>query len=79
MQDVYISGSDSLALDYYVLKGNELQAQNHFEQVKPMLSVYEELFGPYPFWNDGYALVETSYLGMEHKGAIAYGNQFKKG
>ena len=79
LQDLYISGSDSLALDYYVLKGNELQAQNHFEQVKPMLSVYEELFGPYPFWNDGYALVETSYLGMEHQGAIAYGNQFKKG
>ena len=79
LQDEYISGLDTLALDYYVLKGNELKAQNHFEQVKPMLSVYEELFGPYPFWNDGYALVETSYLGMEHQGAIAYGNKFKNG
>ncbi|MEM6379786.1 MAG: M1 family aminopeptidase, partial [Bacteroidota bacterium] len=41
--------------------------------------VFEKYFGPYPFWNDGYALVETPYLGMEHQGAIAYGNQFKKG
>ena len=37
-----------------------------------MLAVYELLFGPYPFWDDGYALVETPYLGMEHQSAIAY-------
>ena len=79
LQDVYISDSDTLALDYYVLKGNEEKAEKQFEQVKPMLAIYEKLFGPYPFWNDGYALVETSYLGMEHQSAIAYGNKYKPG
>ena len=40
--------------------------------MKPMLECYEKFFGPYPFWEDGYALSETPYLGMEHQSAIAY-------
>jgi len=44
-----------------------------------MLACYEKFFGKYPFWDDGYALVETPYLGMEHQGAIAYGNQYMSG
>ena len=48
-------------------------------QVRPMMEVYEKYLGPYPFWNDGYALVETPYLGMEHQGAIAYGNKYLNG
>ena len=79
LEDVYISNSETLALDYYVLKGNEKKAIKQFAQVKPMLAVYEDLFGLYPFWNDGYALVETPYLGMEHQSAIAYGNKYKSG
>ncbi|PDH46925.1 MAG: aminopeptidase, partial [Bacteroidetes bacterium MED-G21] len=79
LKDEYVSNLDTLSLDYYVLKGNEKIAQKQFEQVKPMLAVYEVLFGPYPFWDDGYALVETSYLGMEHQSAIAYGNKFMPG
>ena len=79
LQDVYVSNADSLALDYYILKGNEEKARKQFEQVKPMLAIYEDLFGPYPFWEDGYALVETPYLGMEHQSAIAYGNQYLPG
>jgi len=79
LEDAYISNSDTLALDYYVLKGNEEKAIKQFGQVKPMLAVYEELFGAYPFWNDGYALVESPYLGMEHQSAIAYGNKYKPG
>ena len=79
LHDVYIINSDTLSLDYYVLKGNEEIAEQQFKQVKPMLGIYEELFGAYPFWNDGYALVETSYLGMEHQSAIAYGNKYKPG
>ena len=79
LEDVYISNSETLALDYYVLKGNEEKAIKQFAQVKPMLAVYEDLFGLYPFWNDGYALVETPYLGMEHQSAIAYGNKYKPG
>jgi aminopeptidase N len=79
--DEYIAqDGQKLALDYYVLPENLEKAKKHFEQeVKKMLACYEKLFGKYPFWNDGYALVETPYLGMEHQGAIAYGNQYQMG
>ncbi|MDB3926902.1 M1 family metallopeptidase [Flavobacteriales bacterium] len=77
--DKYISDKDTLDLDYYVLSYNEEKAKKHFEQVKPMLNCFEKYFGPYPFDKDGYALVETPYLGMEHQSAIAYGNQYKQG
>ena len=77
--DNYISFMDTLRLDYYVLNGNIEKAKAHFEQVKPMMKCFENYFGVYPFWNDGYALVETSYLGMEHQSAIAYGNDYLPG
>ena len=78
--DTYIAGDgDSLALDYYVLPDNLKKAKKQFKQVKPMLTCYEKYFGKYPFWNDGYALVETPYLGMEHQSCIAYGNNYKRG
>ena len=77
--DVYVSGQDTLDLDYYVLRYNEEKAREQFKEVKPMLECYEKFFGPYPFWEDGYALVETPYLGMEHQSAIAYGNDYLPG
>lgn len=70
------SNKDTLELDYYILDYNKQKAWNHFKQVQPMLQCYEYYFGPYPFLKDGYALVETPYWGMEHQGAIAYGNDY---
>ena len=83
--DYYLSKSDvfdsfdTLNLDYYVLSYNENKAKQHFQQVKPMLECFESFFGQYPFINDGFSLVETPYLGMEHQSAIAYGNNFLPG
>jgi aminopeptidase N len=77
--DVYVSGKDTLALDYYVKPYNLEKAKKQFEQVKPMLHCFENFFGRYPFWRDGYKLVETPYLGMEHQSCIAYGNKYKNG
>ncbi|MCF8257494.1 MAG: M1 family metallopeptidase [Flavobacteriales bacterium] len=77
--DWHVAGTDSLRLNYYVLRDNEQKAREHFKQVGPMLKIYEEAFGPYPFYADGYALIETSYAGMEHQSAIAYGNRYMKG
>lgn len=68
-----------LDLDYYVLKANEAKARKHFEEVKPMMDCFQEKFGKYPFSDDGYKLVETPYLGMEHQSAVAYGNHYMKG
>jgi aminopeptidase N len=77
--EVYVSGNDTLKMDYYVLHDNLEKAKSHFQQVKPMMECFENYFGKYPFWKDGYALVETPYLGMEHQSAIAYGNDFLPG
>jgi aminopeptidase N len=68
-----------LNLDYFVLRENEAKARVHFEEVKPMMDCFQSKFGPYPFANDGYKLVETPYLGMEHQSAVAYGNKYLKG
>lgn len=68
-----------LDLDYYVLRENEAKARVHFEEVKPMMDCFQSKFGTYPFANDGYKLVETPYLGMEHQSAVAYGNKYLKG
>ncbi|TXF89686.1 M1 family metallopeptidase [Neolewinella aurantiaca] len=70
---------EELALDYYVLDYNKDKARKQFQQVNQMLAAYEHYFGKYPFWDDGYALIETPYLGMEHQSGIAYGNKFMRG
>ena len=77
--DIHVSGKDTLALNYYVLPYNLEKAKKQFEQVKPMMKCYEEFLGRFPFWEDGFALVETPYLGMEHQSGIAYGNKYKTG
>ena len=68
-----------LKLNYDVLSYNLTKAQEQFKEVKPMLHCYEQYLGKYPFWRDGYRLVETPYLGMEHQSAIAYGNHYRTG
>jgi aminopeptidase N len=77
MNDHYIGMGGKLNLDYYVLDYNLDIARQQFKQVQPMLKCYEHYFGAYPFYNDGYKLVETPYYGMEHQSCIAYGNDFQ--
>lgn len=78
-KDVYKSKNGQLDLDYWVLRNNLGKAKKQFEQVKPMLSAMEHWFGPYPFYQDSYKLVETPYLGMEHQSNVAYGNGYQNG
>jgi aminopeptidase N len=71
---------NGLDLDYYVLRENEEIAKVHFEaDVKPMMNCFQEKFGQYPFYEDGYKLVETPYLGMEHQSCVTYGNGYRNG
>ncbi|MFK8057390.1 MAG: M1 family metallopeptidase [Saprospiraceae bacterium] len=70
---------EPLELHYSVLDYNLDRAKRHFEQVKPMLRCFGDVLGPYPFWKDGYRLIEAPYLGMEHQSAIAYGNNYMRG
>ena len=68
-----------LDLDYYVLPYHLEKAKKQFEEVKFMMNCFYEKFGAYPFEEDGFKLVETPYLGMEHQSAVAYGNDYKMG
>jgi len=78
----YVHFEDSfqdLDLDYYVLPYNLEKAKKQFEEVKPMMACFYDKFGEYPFVEDGFKLVETPYLGMEHQSAVAYGNKYLQG
>ena len=69
-----------LTLDYYVLRESEEKAREQFTgQVKPMMDAFEYWFGPYPFYEDGFKLIEVPYLGMEHQSAVTYGNDYANG
>lgn len=68
-----------LDLDYYVLPYNLEKAKEQFKEVKPMMDCFYEKFGKYPFVEDGFKLIETPYLGMEHQSAVAYGNEYEMG
>ena len=69
----------TLDLGYWVLQEDLEKAKKQFEQVKLMLRAFEYWFGPYPFYEDGYKLVQSPHLGMEHQSAVAYGNKFQNG
>lgn len=68
-----------LDMDYYVLRENEQKAKEQFKQAPMMMEAFEHWFGPYPFYEDGYKLVEAPYLGMEHQSSVTYGNNFENG
>lgn len=73
----YTNKTDEHLLDFYVLPKHIEVAKEHFKQSLDVIKVFEELFGEYPWWKDGYKLVESPYQGMEHQSAIAYGDKFK--
>ena len=70
----------NLDCNYWVLDYDLEKSKKQFgRDVKLMLTCFEDWFGPYPFYEDGYKLVESSHLGMEHQSAVAYGNKFLDG
>jgi aminopeptidase N len=77
--DTLIGEKGLLTLDFYVLPYNLEKAREQFKQAKQMLKAFEYWFGPYPFYEDGYKLVETPYLGMEHQSSVTYGNGYQNG
>ena len=77
--EVYEGEKGPLDMDYYVLRDNLRKAIVHFADAPKMMKAFEYWFGPYPFYEDSFKLVEVPYLGMEHQSSVTYGNQFKKG
>jgi aminopeptidase N len=77
--EVFKGEKGNLDCNYYVLKENLDKAKEQFKQAPMMLTAFEHWFGPYPFYEDGYKLVEVPYLGMEHQSSVTYGNGYKNG
>lgn len=75
----YTGEKGNLTLDFYVLKDHLEEAKVHFRDAQRTLRAFEYWFGPYPFYEDGYKLVEAPYLGMEHQSSVTYGNKFRQG
>ncbi|MFV8369760.1 M1 family metallopeptidase [Flavobacterium sp. LB2R40] len=75
----YKGEKGNLDCSYYVLRDNLAKAKKHFQDVPRMLKAFEHWFGPYPFYEDSYKLVEAPYLGMEHQSSVTYGNGFQNG
>ncbi len=77
--EVFKGEKGDLDCDYYVLRENLEKAREQFKQAPKMLKAFEYWFGPYPFYEDGYKLVEAPYLGMEHQSSVTYGNGYQNG
>jgi aminopeptidase N len=77
--EIYKGEKGNLTMDYWVLDSNLTKAKKQFEEAPRMMKAFEYWFGPYPFYEDGYKLVDAPYLGMEHQSAIAYGNGYQNG
>lgn len=77
--EIYEGENGPLDMDYYVLSYNLEKAKEHFKDAPKMMKAFEHWFGPYPFYEDSFKLVEVPYLGMEHQSSVTYGNQYKKG
>ncbi|HEX2094587.1 MAG TPA: M1 family metallopeptidase [Longimicrobiaceae bacterium] len=77
--DTYRGEGGTLTLDYWPLAHHLEVARRQFQQVRPLLRCFEHWFGPFPWYEDGFKLVETPHLGMEHQSAIAYGNRYRNG
>ena len=78
-KETYKGLKGKLDLSYWVLRSDSAKAVEQFKQVPKMLEAFEYWFGPYPFYEDGFQMVQSPHLGMEHQSAVAYGNKFMNG
>jgi aminopeptidase N len=77
--EIFNGEKGPLDCNYYVLRDDLEKAKIQFKQAPMMLKAFEHWFGPYPFYEDSYKLVEAPYLGMEHQSSVTYGNGFRNG
>ncbi|WP_343485950.1 M1 family metallopeptidase [Allomuricauda sp. d1] len=75
----YQGEQGELDLDYWVLRENLEKAKEQFKQAPMTIAAFEHWFGPYPFYEDSFKLVEVPYLGMEHQSSVTYGNKYQNG
>jgi len=77
--ETYDGENGKLDMDYYVLRDNLEKAKKQFRDAPKMMKAFEHWFGPYPFYEDSFKLIEVPYLGMEHQSSVTYGNKYQNG
>ena len=78
--ETYNGEKGKLDVNYWVLDYNQKRAKEYMpKEIRNMFKALEHWFGPYPFYKDGYQLIDVPHTGMEHQSAVAYGNQYKPG
>jgi aminopeptidase N len=76
---IFHGEAGALTLDFWPLGYHREPAERQWAQATSMMACFEHWFGPYPWYADGYKLVEAPHLGMEHQSGVAYGNRFENG
>ena len=78
-REVYHGLRGPLTLDFWPLDYDVANARRQFPQARSMLQCFEHWFGPYPWYEDGYKLIQVPNTGMEHQSAVSYGNWYQNG
>lgn len=78
--EVYKGVAGPLDVTYWALDEDLNTAKEYWpSRTKETIKTLEKWFGLYPFYKDGFKLVQAPHLGMEHQSAVAYGNKFSHG
>ncbi|MHB1312637.1 MAG: M1 family metallopeptidase [Gemmatimonadaceae bacterium] len=77
--ETYDGLKGKLSMDFWPLDYNLANARRQWPQARSMMQCFEHWFGPYPWYEDGYKLIEVPNSGMEHQSAVAYGNWYQNG
>jgi len=77
--ETYQGEAGPLTMDFWPLAYHLDTAKVQFQQARSMMQCFEHWFGPYPWYRDGYKLIEAPYLGMEHQSGVTYGNHYENG
>lgn len=72
-----VSG-ETIPVVFWALPEDADKARKLVPELLDMTRFLEERLGPFPFRAEKLGIAQTSYLGMEHQTAIAYGQNYKK-
>ncbi|MDC0004919.1 hypothetical protein OAE04_00955, partial [bacterium] len=65
-------------IECFVMDYNKEVASEYYNQAPIIMKEFEQLFGTYPWWNDGCRFVESTFSAMEHQSCIAMGDDYRK-
>ncbi len=70
-----INGIDRI-IECVVLDYHKNKADKFYNQAPKVMAVFEELFGEFPWWNDGCRFIQSNFEAMEHQSGIALGSDY---